>query len=103
MNRKVMGLLIGVGVGAVTSLTILFLRGEKPRRFLRERFQQLRGALPEPAQMQQYAQQAATRVSQVAGNAKDTTQQAMKRVKDAGSDVGEKVKQLTSVGNLNER
>ena len=98
MNRKVLGLLIGVGVGAVTSLTVLFLRTEKPRRFLRKRFQQVRGALPEPAQMQQYAQQAAVRVSQVAGNAKDTTQQAMKKVKDAGSDLGEKVKQLTSVG-----
>jgi gas vesicle protein len=99
MNRKVTGLLIGAGVGIVTSLIVLFLRGEKPRRFLRERFEQLRGALPEPAQIQQYARQAATRVSQVAGNAKDTTQQAMQKVKDAGSDLGEKVKQLTPIGN----
>ena len=98
MNRKVLGLLIGVGVAAVSSLTVLFLRTEKPRRFLRQRFQQVRGTLPEPAQMQKYAQQASVRVSQAAGNAKDTTRQAMKRVKDAGSDLGEKVKQLTSVG-----
>ena len=98
MNRKVLGLLIGAGVGTVTSLTVLFLRTEKPRRFLRKRFQQLRGALPQPAQIQQYARQATVRVSQTAGNARDTGKQAMKRVKDAGSDLGEKVKQLTSVG-----
>ena len=98
MNRKVLGLLIGVGVGAVSSLTVLFLRTEKPRRFLRKRFQQVRSALPEPAQIQEYAQQAAVRVSRVAGNAKGTTRQAMKKVKDAGGDLGEKVKQLTSVG-----
>lgn len=98
MNRKVLGLLVGVGVGAVSTLTVLFLRTEKPRRFLRERFQQLRGALPEPAQVQQLARQASDRVSQAAGNAKDTTRQAMKKVKDTGSDLGEKVKQLTSVG-----
>jgi gas vesicle protein len=99
MNRKVTGLLVGVGIGAVTSLIILFLRAEKPRRFLGQRFQQLRSALPEPAQVQQYARQAATRAAQVAGNAKDTTQQAMKKVKDTGSDLGEKIKQLTPVGN----
>jgi hypothetical protein len=98
MNRKVLGLLSGVGVGVVSSLTILFLRTEQPRRFLRERVQQMRGALPEPAQFQQYARQASARVSQATGNAKDTTRHAMKRVKDAGSDLGEKVKQLTSVG-----
>src|SRR5215470_17423762 len=54
MNRKVMGLLVrvGVGIGTVTSLIVLFLRGEKPRRFLRERFKKLRRTLPKPAQVQ---------------------------------------------------
>ena len=98
MNRKVLGLLIGVGVGTVTGLTVLFLRKEKPRRFLRKRFQQVRDALPEPAQFQRYARQASGRLSKVTGNAKDTTRHTVKRVKDAGSDLGEKVKQLTSVG-----
>lgn len=98
MNRKVLGLLIGAGVGTVTSLTVLFLRTEKPRRFLRKRFQQVRGALPQPAQIQQLARQATGRVSLAAGNARDTGKQTMKRVKDVGSDLGEKVKQLTSVG-----
>jgi gas vesicle protein len=105
MNRRIIGLLmgVGVGVGTVTSLVILFLRGEKPRRFVRERFQQMRGVLPEPAQIQQSTQQVAARVSQLAGNAKDTTQQAMQKVKHAGSDLGEKAKQLTPVGKQNER
>ena len=99
MNRKVMGLLVGVGVGigTVTSLIVLFLRGEKPRRFMRNRFKRLRRALPKPAQVQHYAQQATARVAQLAGSAKDTTQQAMKKVKDTGSDLGEKIKHLTPV------
>jgi len=103
MNRRVIGLLLGVGVGALTGLVVLLLRGEKPRRFLQARLQQVRGALPEPEQVQQYAQQVTTRVSQLAGNAKDTTQQAMQKVMNAGSDLGEKVKQLTAVGNQNGR
>ena len=97
MNRKTAGLLMGVVVGVVTSLVVL-LRGERPRRFLLERFQQLRGALPKPEHVRQYVQQAATRVSQGAGHAKGTAQQAMKKVKQAGSDLGEKAKQLTPVG-----
>ena len=100
MNPKVTGLLIGVGaIGALTGVVVLLLRGEQPRRFLRARFEQVRGALPEPEQVQQYAQQAAARVSQLAGTAKDTTQQAMTKVKQTGSDLGEKAKQLTPVGN----
>lgn len=103
MNRRVIGLLIGVGAGAVTGIVVLLLRGEKPRRFMRERFEQVRGALPEPEQVQQYARQAAARVSQLTGNAKNTTQQVMQKVKNTGSDLGEKAKQLTPVGNLNGR
>ena len=98
MNRKVLGLLIGVGVAAVSGLTVLFLRTEKPRRFLRKSVKQLRSALPEPAQMRRYARQTSRSLSKVTDNAKDTTRHTMKRVKDAGSDLGEKVKQLTSVG-----
>ena len=103
MNRRVTGLLIGVGVGALTGLVILLLRGEKPRRFLQARLQQVRGALPQSEQVQQSAKQVAARVSQLTGNAKDTTQQAMQKVKHAGSDLAEKAKQLTPVGNQNGR
>ena len=53
MNRVVTGLLMGVGV--VSGLAVLLLRGEKMQRFLRERWQQLRRTLPEPEHVQQYA------------------------------------------------
>jgi gas vesicle protein len=103
MNRRVTGLLIGVGVGALTGLVVLLLRGEKPRRFLQARLRQVRGAIPKPEQVQQSAQQVATRVSQLAGNAKDTTQQVMQKAMQTGSDLGEKVKELTPVGKQNGR
>src|SRR5258708_35426727 len=89
MNRVVTGLLIGVGAGAVTGSVVLLMRGEKTQRFLRERWQQLRSALPEPEHVQQYAQQVADRVSQAASDVKDTAQQAVKKVRDAGRDLGE--------------
>ena len=80
MNRWVTGLLIGVGVGALTGSVVLVMRGEKTQRFLRERLQQLRGVLPESEHVQQYAQQVADRVSQAASDVKDTAQQAMEKV-----------------------
>jgi gas vesicle protein len=89
MNRVVTGLLIGVGAGAVTDSVVLLLRGEKTQRFMRQRWQQLRSALPEPERVQQYAQQVADRVSQAASEVKDTAQQAVKKVMDAGSDLGD--------------
>jgi len=89
MNRVARGLLMGVGAGAVTGSVVLLMRGEKTQRFLRERWQQLRSALPAPAQVQQYAQHVAEQVSQAASEVKDTAQQAVKKVRDAGSDLGE--------------
>jgi len=89
MNRFVTRLLTGVGAGVVTGLVVLLLRGEKTQRFLRERWQQLRGALPEPEHVQQYAQQVADRVSQAASGVKETAQQAVKKVRDVGSDLGD--------------
>lgn len=96
MNRWIVGLLVGLGVAA--GGTVLLLRGEKPRRFLRERFQQVQDALPEPEDVQKYTRQVTERVSQAAGSVKDTTQQAVKKVKTVGSDLGEKAKKLTPVG-----
>ena len=81
MNRVVKGLLIGVGVGVVSGLGVLLMRGKKTQRFLRERWQQLRSALPEPEHVGQYAQQVADRLSQATSDVKDTTQQAMKKVR----------------------
>jgi len=97
MNRWLTGLLIGVGVGVVTGSVVLVMRGEKTQRFLRKRWQQLRGTLPEPEHVQQYAQQVADRVSQTASDVKDTAQQALKKVKNAGSDLGDKATRLISV------
>jgi gas vesicle protein len=89
MNRVVTGLLMGVGAGVGTGSVVLLMRGEKTRRFLRERWQQLRSALPAPEHVQQYAQQVANRVSQAASEVKDTAQQAVKKVRDAGSELGD--------------
>src|SRR3989449_11747935 len=94
MKRVVIGLLIGVGV--VSGLAVLLLRGEKTQRFLRERWQQLRRALPEPAHVQQYAQHVADRLSQATSEAKETTQQAMQKVRVAGSDLGEVAQQTSA-------
>src|SRR6266478_7763570 len=91
MNRIVTGLLIGVGM--VSGLVVLLMRGEKTQRFLNERWQQLRSALPEPEHVQQSAQQVANRVSQAASEVKDTAQQAVKKVRDAGSELGDLAQQ----------
>ena len=101
MNRKITGLLMAV-VAVGTSLIVL-LRAEKPRRFLQARVEQMRAALPEPQQVRQSAHQVATRVSHLASDAKGTTGQAMNKVKQTGSDLAEKAKQLTAVGKQNGR
>ena len=93
MNRVVTGLLIGVGAGVVTGSVVLLMRREKTQRFLNERWQQLRSALPEPEHVQQYTQQVADRVSQAASEVKATAQQAVKKVRDAGSDLGDLAQQ----------
>ena len=67
--------------------------GEKTQRFLNERWQQLRSALPAPEHVQQYAQHVADRVSQAASEVKDTAQQAVKKVRDTGSDLGDLAQQ----------
>ena len=82
MNRVVIGLLIGVGV--VSGLAVLLLRGEKTQRFLRERWQQ-------------YAQQVADRLSKATSEVKDTTQQLMKKVRVAGGDLGDVAQQTSSM------
>jgi gas vesicle protein len=94
MNRIVTGLLMGVGV--VSGLVILLMRGEKTQRFLRERWQQLRSALPEPEHIQQYAQHVAERLSQATGEVKDTAQQAMKQVRVAGNGLGDVAQQTAT-------
>ena len=96
MNRVVRGLLIGVGAGVVTGSVVLLMRREKTQRFLNERWQQLRSALPEPEHVQQYAQQVADRLSQATSEVKDTTQQAMKRVRVARGDLDDVAQQTSA-------
>ena len=101
MNRRITGLL--VAVVAVGTSVIVLLRAEKPRRFLQARFEQVRGVLPGPEQVRRSTQHLATRVTHLASDAKGTTEQAMNKVKQTGSDLAEKAKQLTPVGNQNGR
>ena len=101
MNRRITGLLMAV-VAVGTSLIVL-LRAEKPRRFLQARVAQVRSVLPAPEQARRSAQHIATRVSHLANDAKGTTEQAMNKVKQTGSDLAEKAKQLTVVGKQNGR
>jgi|SRR5215470_11254227 len=93
MNRVVTGLLIGVGAAVVTGSVVLLMRGGKTQRFLRQRWQQLRSALPAPEHVQRYAQHVADRVAQAASEVTDTAQQAVKKVRDAGSDLGDLAQQ----------
>ncbi len=65
--------------------------------------EQVRGVLPGPEQVRGSAQHLATRVSHLASDAKGTTEQAMNKVKQTGSDLAEKAKQLTAVGNHDRR
>ncbi len=96
MNRRIIGLLMAV-VAVGTSLIVL-LRSEKPRRFLQARFEQVRCVLPGPQQVRGSAKHLATRVTHLARDAKGTTEQAMDKVKQTGSDLAEEAKQLTAVG-----
>ena len=89
MNRVITRLLIGIGAGVVTGSVVLLMRGEKTQRFVRQRWQQLRSALPEPEHVQRYAQQVAGRVSQAASDVRDTAQQAVKKVRNARSDLAQ--------------
>jgi ABC-type transporter Mla subunit MlaD len=94
MNRVVTGLLLGVGV--VTGLVVLLTREKKTQRFLRERWQQLRSALPEPEHVGQYAQHVADRLARASSEVKDTTQQAMKKVRVVGRDLGDAAQQTSA-------
>jgi gas vesicle protein len=92
-NHIVAGLLIGVGV--VSSLVVLLTQGKKTQRFMRERWQQLRSALPEPEHVGQYTQHVADRLSRATSEVKDTMRQAMEKVRTAGSDLGDVAQQAS--------
>jgi gas vesicle protein len=86
------GMLVGVGVG----LLIAPMRGEDMRNVLRQRFEELRGYLPENDQLNQYVQQVSSSVSQTSSNLKSYAQQAAARMKDTGSGLGELAQKATN-------
>src|ERR1051326_3793932 len=92
MNSFIRGMLFGVGIG----LLVAPMRGEEMRQLVAERFQELRGYLPENEQLNQYVQQVSDRVSQASGNLSDLAQQAASRVRDTGSQLGSLGKQATT-------
>lgn len=84
MNSFLKGVLFGVGVG----LLVAPMRGEEMRSLLSQRFEEMRGYLPENEQLSQYTQQVSGRVSQTANNLKGYAQQAASTVKSSASNLG---------------
>ncbi|HZU68625.1 MAG TPA: hypothetical protein VFA09_15215 [Ktedonobacteraceae bacterium] len=91
MNSFFKGLLVGVGVG----LLVAPMRGEEMRNLLSQRFEELRGYLPENEQLNQYVQQVSSSVSQTSSNLKSYAQQAAAKMKDTGSGLGELAQKAT--------
>ncbi|GCE46684.1 gas vesicle protein [Thermosporothrix hazakensis] len=83
MNNFFKGLLVGVGVG----MLIAPMRGEEMRKMLSERFEELRGQLPENEQIALYKQRVTERVSQTADNLKSYAKQAGSTVKQTASNL----------------
>ena len=92
MGNFLRGLLIGLGL----SLLIAPMRGEEMRRLVSERFQKLRGYLPENVPLNQSAQQISNRVTQTASTLKDYTEQATSQVKDTVGNLGDLAQQASS-------
>ena len=92
MNNFVKGILFGVGIG----LIVAPLSGQEMRNRLKERFQEMRGYLPENEQVNQYVRQVSDRVSQTSSDLKDYAQQAVSKVKETGSNLGDLAQQATS-------
>ncbi len=83
MNNFFKGILFGVGVG----LLVAPMRGEEMRKLLNERFNELRGYIPENDQLDAYKQQVTDRVSQTASTLKDYAQQAATTVKTSADNL----------------
>ncbi|GAC1393656.1 MAG: hypothetical protein NVS4B11_16760 [Ktedonobacteraceae bacterium] len=84
MGNFLRGFLFGLGLGVLVAP----MRGQEMRRLLINRFQELRGSIPEKTQLNQYAQQISARTTQTASTLKDYAQQATAQVKDTASSLG---------------
>jgi gas vesicle protein len=91
MKHFVRGMIVGVGIG----MLVAPMKGEEMRNLLRQRFEEMRGYLPENEQLNQYVQQVSDRVSQTSGVLKDYAQQAASKVKDTGSTLSDLAQKST--------
>jgi len=85
MNNFLKGILVGAGIG----LLVAPMRGEEMRNLVAQRFSELRGSLPENAQLNRYSQQVTNTVSQGASNLKDYAQQAVSTVKSSANNLSD--------------
>ncbi len=92
MGNFLRGLLFGLGLGAL----IAPMRGQEMRRLLTDRFQELRGYIPERTELNQYTQQISQKATQTASSLKDYAQQATAQVKDTASNLGDLAQQATA-------
>lgn len=92
MGSFLRGLLLGVGF----SWLIAPMRGQEMRHLISERFQQLRGSLPQAAQLGQVAQQTSHSASKIEDEAKNITQQDRSQVKQTVSVAGDAAERASS-------
>ncbi len=92
MGNFLRGLLFGLGLGVLVAP----MRGQEMRRLLTDRFQELRGYIPEKTEINQYTQQISEKATQTAGTLKDYAQQATAQVKDTASNLGGLAQQATA-------
>lgn len=91
MGSFLRGVVFGIGL----SWLIAPMRGQEMRHLLRERFQQLRGSLPQTPQLGQVTQQPSNRVSQIADEVQNAAQQVTAQVKHTASVAGEETEQTS--------
>lgn len=89
MGRFLNGVLVGIGVGFL----IAPFEGQEMRRLVQQRYEQLRGNLPEKERVMQTGKQVAANLSQTASMVKDVAQQATTKVQQTGSTLGDRAQQ----------
>ncbi len=96
MKKFVRGFLLGVGLG----LLFAPLRGQDMRRLASERFQNLRGDLPENVQSNHDTAQNSVRAAHTAEAVKDDAEQATEQMKKIAVRPGDAARQMGSHGKL---
>lgn len=94
MNNFTRGILVGIGFG----LLFAPLKGEEMRRLLSQRLTDLYNSLPEDSRLNQYVHEVSDRVEQTRGNLRGYAQQAVSRVKDTSSTLGDMAHEIKRTG-----